>query len=98
MIKPSDFTPLVVPCMCSLISEHKDIDKAAFTGFTLVGSRIMEAAAKSNLKDVTLELGGNPPSTVFEDADLCLTVNCLVRGISCAILFMSMALASLPME
>lgn len=39
------------------ISEHMDIDKVAFTGSTLVGRKVMEAAAKSNLKSVTLELG-----------------------------------------
>ena len=34
-----------------------------------VGKKIMEAAAKSNLKRVTLELGGKSPLVVFEDAD-----------------------------
>lgn len=40
------------------ISSHMDIDKVAFTGSTLVGRNIMKAAANSNLKKVTLELGG----------------------------------------
>lgn len=39
------------------ISAHMDIDKVAFTGSTVVGRQIMQAAAKSNLKKVTLELG-----------------------------------------
>jgi aldehyde dehydrogenase (NAD+) len=63
------------------ISEHMQIDKVAFTGTTLVGRKVMEAAAKSNLKDVTLELGGISPNIVFHDADLGLAVDCFVRGI-----------------
>jgi aldehyde dehydrogenase (NAD+) len=63
------------------ISEHMQIDKVAFTGSTFVGRQIMEAAAKSNLKDVTLELGGISPNIVFDDADLDLAVDCYVRGI-----------------
>lgn len=34
------------------------IDKISFTGSSAVGRRIQEAAAKSNLKRTTLELGG----------------------------------------
>lgn len=52
------------------IAQHMDIDKVAFTGSTEVGHRIMEAAAKSNLKCVTLELGGKSPNIVFADADM----------------------------
>lgn len=52
------------------ISSHMDIDKVAFTGSTLVGRNIMKAAAESNLKKVTLELGGKSPNIVFNDADI----------------------------
>src|SRR5260370_39249514 len=52
-----------------------DIDKVAFTGSTLTGRKIMEAAAKSNLKNVTLELGGKSPNIIFDDADLEQAVN-----------------------
>lgn len=52
------------------ISSHMDIDKVAFTGSTLVGRTILQAAAKSNLKKVTLELGGKSPNIVFNDADI----------------------------
>ncbi|BGP39807.1 hypothetical protein JCM10450v2_003779 [Rhodotorula kratochvilovae] len=52
------------------ISSHMRILKVAFTGSTLVGRQIMQAAAKSNLKPVTLELGGKSPNVVFDDADL----------------------------
>ncbi|KAI5287797.1 aldehyde dehydrogenase (NAD(P)(+)) ald5 [Ascosphaera aggregata] len=54
----------------SAISSHMGIDKIAFTGSTLVGRQILEAAAKSNLKKVTLELGGKSPNIIFNDADL----------------------------
>jgi aldehyde dehydrogenase (NAD+) len=47
-----------------------DVDKVAFTGSTEVGHLIMEAAAQTNLKRVTLELGGKSPNIVFADADM----------------------------
>ena len=47
-----------------------DVDKVAFTGSTEVGQLIMEAAAETNLKRVTLELGGKSPNIVFADADM----------------------------
>ena len=47
-----------------------DIDKVAFTGSTVVGRTIMQASAKSNLKKVTLELGGKSPNIVFKDANI----------------------------
>ncbi|KAH8880108.1 acetaldehyde dehydrogenase, partial [Thozetella sp. PMI_491] len=52
------------------ISSHMDVDKVAFTGSTVVGRTIMKAAAASNLKKVTLELGGKSPNIVFKDADI----------------------------
>ena len=52
------------------IARHMDVDKVAFTGSTEVGHLIMEAAAKSNLKRVTLELGGKSPNIIFADVDL----------------------------
>jgi aldehyde dehydrogenase (NAD+) len=52
------------------IASHMDIDKVAFTGSTLVGRQILQASAKSNLKKVTLELGGKSPNIVFNDANI----------------------------
>jgi len=52
------------------MAEHMDLDKVAFTGSTEVGKLIMQAAGRSNLKRVTLELGGKSPNIVFADADL----------------------------
>lgn len=58
------------PTAGAAIAGHMDVDKVAFTGSTEVGRLIMEAAAKSNLKPVTLELGGKSPNIIFEDTDL----------------------------
>src|SRR5579871_3257890 len=58
------------PTAGAAIANHMDVDKVAFTGSTEVGHLIMEAAAKSNLKRVTLELGGKSPNIVFADADM----------------------------
>jgi aldehyde dehydrogenase (NAD+) len=66
------------------ISGHMGIDKIAFTGSALVGRKIMEASAKSNLKNVTLELGGKSPNIVFDDADLDLAIGWSIHGILCA--------------
>ena len=42
----------------------------AFTGSSQVGKLILSAAGKTNLKRVTLELGGKSPLVVFDDCDL----------------------------
>jgi acyl-CoA reductase-like NAD-dependent aldehyde dehydrogenase len=52
------------------MSAHPGIDKLAFTGSTEVGRKIMAAAAQSNLKRVSLELGGKSPNVIFADADM----------------------------
>ena len=58
------------PTAGGAIARHMDVDKVAFTGSTEVGHLIMESAAKTNLKRVTLELGGKSPNIVFADADM----------------------------
>src|SRR5271155_5067894 len=58
------------PTAGAAIARHMDVDKVAFTGSTEVGHLIMEAAAQTNLKRVTLELGGKSPNIVFADTDL----------------------------
>ncbi|WP_342244610.1 aldehyde dehydrogenase family protein [Pseudomonas sp. OTU5201] len=52
------------------MSDHPDIDKLTFTGSTAVGKKLVHASADSNLKRVTLELGGKSPLFIFDDADL----------------------------
>ncbi|CAJ2505618.1 Uu.00g130120.m01.CDS01 [Anthostomella pinea] len=63
------------------ISSHMGIDKVAFTGSTAVGRTIIKAAAMSNLKQVTLELGGKSPNIVFSDADIEQAVSWVNFGI-----------------
>jgi len=77
LVREAGFPPGVVNTVPSLgpvggaaLSSHPDVDKVAFTGSTITGRKIMEAAAKSNLKKVSLELGGKSPHLVFESADL----------------------------
>lgn len=53
----------------SIIAHHPDIDKVGFTGSTAVGKKILAASAASNLKKVSLELGGKSPNIIFDDAD-----------------------------
>ncbi|KAG8367411.1 hypothetical protein BUALT_Bualt16G0069100 [Buddleja alternifolia] len=52
------------------ISSHMDIDKVSFTGSTEIGRLVMQAAATSNLKSVSLELGGKSPFIIFNDVDV----------------------------
>jgi succinate-semialdehyde dehydrogenase/glutarate-semialdehyde dehydrogenase len=54
--------------------ESDKIDAVSFTGSTEVGQSIARAAA-GTLKHIFLELGGNDPFIVFEDADMELAVN-----------------------
>jgi aldehyde dehydrogenase (NAD+) len=58
------------PTAGAAVASHPDINKVAFTGSTEVGKAIMKAAAESNLKRVTLELGGKSPNIIFADADV----------------------------
>ncbi|KAF9584344.1 aldehyde dehydrogenase (NAD(P)(+)) ald5 [Lunasporangiospora selenospora] len=52
------------------IVHHKGIQKCSFTGSGGVGRKVLAASSQSNLKPVTLELGGKSPMIVFADADL----------------------------
>ncbi|CAF0923489.1 unnamed protein product [Rotaria sordida] len=88
LIKEAGFPPGVVNIVpgdgpnCGYeIAIHKKIDKIAFTGSVQVGKKVQEAAAKSNLKRVTLELGGKSPLIICEDADLDLAVTTAHRAL-----------------
>jgi len=58
------------PTAGAALSHHMDVDKISFTGSSDVGRLIMKASGESNLKKVTLELGGKSPNIVFADSDL----------------------------
>ncbi|KAK4992520.1 aldehyde dehydrogenase (NAD(P)(+)) ald5 [Elasticomyces elasticus] len=77
LVKEAGFPPGVINVLSGFgktagaaLAAHMDVDKVAFTGSTVVGRQIMKAAAGSNLKKVTLELGGKSPNIVFDDADI----------------------------
>ncbi|CAL9762181.1 unnamed protein product [Musa acuminata subsp. burmannicoides] len=63
------------------ITAHMDVDKVSFTGSTEVGRLVMEAAARSNLKSVSLELGGKSPVIIFDDADVDMAVDLARKAI-----------------
>jgi acyl-CoA reductase-like NAD-dependent aldehyde dehydrogenase len=63
------------------LAAHPEVDKIAFTGSTEVGKLIAKASADSNLKRVSLELGGKSPNIVFADADLERAVSGAFLGI-----------------
>ncbi|KAM9993776.1 hypothetical protein ACTFIZ_011731 [Dictyostelium cf. discoideum] len=82
LVKEAGFPPGVINIVNGVgdvvgdaLSHHMDVDKISFTGSTRVGKLIMEAAAKSNLKPVTLELGGKSPNIIFDDCDLEFVTN-----------------------
>lgn len=76
LINEAGFPPGVINILTgagpvgALLASHMDVAKIAFTGSSQAGRKVMEAAAKSNLKAVTLELGGKSPALVFDDAHL----------------------------
>jgi acyl-CoA reductase-like NAD-dependent aldehyde dehydrogenase len=51
------------------LASHGDVDCIAFTGSTATGKAVMQAAAQSNLKRVSLECGGKSPNIVLADYD-----------------------------
>uniref|UniRef100_A0A6Q2X7P2 Aldehyde dehydrogenase domain-containing protein n=1 Tax=Esox lucius TaxID=8010 RepID=A0A6Q2X7P2_ESOLU len=88
LVKEAGFPPGVVnilpgfgPTAGAAIASHMGIDKVAFTGSTEVGKLIQEAAGTSNLKRVTLELGGKNPNIIFADADLDLAIEQAHQGV-----------------
>ncbi|HOA94714.1 MAG TPA: aldehyde dehydrogenase family protein [Quisquiliibacterium sp.] len=62
------------------LAEHPGIDHISFTGSTLTGQRVAEAAARHRCP-ATLELGGKSPQIVFDDADLDAALPVLVNAI-----------------
>ncbi|KAM5344310.1 hypothetical protein ACJ41O_012847 [Fusarium nematophilum] len=64
----------------TLLSSHMGISKISFTGSIAGGKAVQEAATRSNLKKVTLELGGKSPAIVFDDADFEEAVDSVAGG------------------
>lgn len=63
----------------NVLTSHKDIRKISFTGSTQVGKLLMRQSAET-LKKISLELGGNAPFLVFEDADIDGAVNAAIAS------------------
>ncbi|EEB13108.1 restnal dehydrogenase, putative [Pediculus humanus corporis] len=89
LAKEAGFPPGVInvvpgygPTAGAALVNHPDVNKIAFTGSTEVGEIIMKGCAASNLKRVSLELGGKSPLVVFSDApDLDEAVNIAHEGL-----------------
>lgn len=71
------------PTTGSALAHHMDVNKIAFTGSTDTGRIIQAASAKSNLKRVSLELGGKSPVVVFNLDD----ASCKIIKFLCIVLW-----------
>ncbi|KAK7425033.1 hypothetical protein QQZ08_008309 [Neonectria magnoliae] len=76
LIAEAGFPPGVINIICGVgavagqaLAEHMEVKKLSFTGSSAVGRAILATSARTNLKKITLELGGKGPSVVFDDAD-----------------------------
>jgi aldehyde dehydrogenase (NAD+) len=76
LVKEAGFPPGVINIITgdgkvgAALASHMDVNKISFTGSAFAGKKVQELAAKSNLKRVTLELGGKSPSLIFADANI----------------------------
>lgn len=69
------------PVVGQELAENPLVNKVAFTGSTAVGRSILKAAAESNMKKVTLELGGKSPNIFFADADFEASIDGALFGV-----------------
>ncbi|KAH9208325.1 aldehyde dehydrogenase [Leptodontidium sp. 2 PMI_412] len=76
LVAKSGFPPGVVNVLSghgsagATLASHMDVRALTFTGSVATGRKVQEAAAKSNMKNVYLELGGKSPAIIFDDCDL----------------------------
>jgi len=63
------------------LARHGDVDKISFTGSGRTARRLLQASATSNLKKLTLELGGKSPQIILPDADFATAVEACFWGI-----------------
>ena len=63
------------------IGVHPVIEKISFTGSGATGRKLLRASADTNLKNVSLEMGGKNPTIIFDDADLDQAVKWTAHGI-----------------
>jgi acyl-CoA reductase-like NAD-dependent aldehyde dehydrogenase len=63
------------------LARHPDVDKISFTGSARTARRLLHAAADTNLKKLSLELGGKSPQIILPDADFAEAINACFWGI-----------------
>ena len=68
------------PSVGAALAAHQRVRKVSFTGSTEVGREVAVAAARSNLKSVSLELGGKAPAVILADANLDAAVAGCLQG------------------
>lgn len=64
-----------------MLGRHMDVDKISFTGSVATARSLLKASAESNLKRLSLELGGKNPNIIFADCDLDEAVDAAFWGI-----------------
>jgi acyl-CoA reductase-like NAD-dependent aldehyde dehydrogenase len=69
------------PTAGEALGRHMDVDKISFTGSIRTARALLRASSESNLKRVSLELGGKNPNIIFADADLNSAVDEAFSGI-----------------
>jgi aldehyde dehydrogenase (NAD+) len=60
---------------------HRDVDKISFTGSVATARKLLQSSAVSNLKRLSLELGGKSPNIIFPDADIDAALKAALWGI-----------------
>jgi aldehyde dehydrogenase (NAD+) len=63
------------------IARHRQVDKISFTGSVRTARRLLHASADTNLKRLSLELGGKSPQVILADADFDAAVDACFWGI-----------------
>jgi len=63
------------------LSLHEDVDKISFTGSVATARKLLANSSCSNLKRLSLELGGKSPNIVFPDADIDAAVKAALWGV-----------------
>jgi acyl-CoA reductase-like NAD-dependent aldehyde dehydrogenase len=69
------------PTVGEALALHEDVDKISFTGSVTTARKLLANSAVSNLKRLSLELGGKSPNIVFPDADFDAAVRASLWGV-----------------
>jgi aldehyde dehydrogenase (NAD+) len=69
------------PTTGELLALHEDVDKISFTGSIATARKLLQNSAVSNIKRLSLELGGKSPNIVFPDADFDAAVRAALWGV-----------------